>query len=143
MFSITLLFILASCGGKNTKPDNNFDVSVSEPKLTNIKPIVLFDEAHKNHHQIKKTYKPFATLIANDDCIVKSSDKRIDKTQLASTDVFIIPTAMGKEDPGEKSPFDQHEVDALVQCRRWIFTFDYRTLSIWTCYVTCAQCFWC
>jgi hypothetical protein len=112
---VAFLLTLFSCKEKSARPDNEFDVSVSDPKLTSLKPKVLFDEAHKNHHQIAKTYKPFATLITNDGCIVKSTDKAIDKTALANTDIYIVGTAMGKEDPGDKSPFLQNEVDVIEQ----------------------------
>lgn len=112
---VAILLTLSSCNSKSAKADKDFDVSVSDPKLISIKPKVLFDEAHKNHHQIEKTYKPFATLITNDGCVVKSTDKAIDKTALANTNIYIIGTAMGKEDPGDKSPFSQNEVDEIEQ----------------------------
>lgn len=115
LLSVALFLTLSSCNDKSAKADNDYDVSVSDPKLTSIKPKVLFDEAHKNHHQIEKTYKPFATLITNDGCLVKSTDKAIDKTALANTAIYIIGTAMGKEDPGDKSPFLQSEVDEIEQ----------------------------
>lgn len=115
LLSVALLLALSSCNGKSAKPDNDFDVSVSDPKLTSIKPRVLLDEAHKNHHRIKKTYKPFTTLITNDGCVVKSTEKAIDKTALVNTDIYIIGTAMGKEDPGDKPPFSQNEVDDIEQ----------------------------
>jgi hypothetical protein len=115
LLSVVLFLTLTSCNDKSAKADNDFDVSVSDPKLKSIKPKVLFDEAHKNHHQIEKTYKPFATLITNDGCVVKSTDKANDKTALANTDIYIIGTAMGKEDPGDKPPFSQNEVDEIEQ----------------------------
>lgn len=115
LLSTALLLTLSSCNDKSAKPDDDFDVSVSDPKLTIIKPKVLFDEAHKNHHRIETTYKPFATLITNDGCSVKSTDKPIDNSALANTDVYIIATAMGREDPGDKSPFSQVEVNLLDQ----------------------------
>lgn len=115
LFSVAIILTLVACNDNKAKPDNEFDVSVSDPKLKSIKPKVLFDEAHKNHHQIETTYKPFATLITNDGCSVKSTDKPIDNTALANIDVYIIATAMGKEDPGDKSPFTQNEVDQLEQ----------------------------
>lgn len=115
LFSVTLLFTFISCSNNKAKPDNAFDVSVSDPKLTTIKPNVLFDEAHKNHHQIKTTYKPFATLIENDGCSVKSTGKPIENTVLKITDIFIVAAAMGKEDPGDKSPFTGDEANLLEQ----------------------------
>lgn len=117
LFSVAIILTLVACNDNKAKPDNEFDVSVSDPKLKSIKPKVLFDEAHKNHHQIETTYKPFATLITNDGCSVKSTDKPIDNTALANIDVYIIATAMGKEDPGDKSPFTQNEVDQL---EKWV-----------------------
>ena len=63
LFSVAIILTLVACNDNKAKPDNEFDVSVSDPKLKSIKPKVLFDEAHKNHHQIETTYKPFATLI--------------------------------------------------------------------------------
>ena len=115
LFSGAIILTLVACNDNKVKPDNEFDVSVSDPKLKSTKPKVLFDEAHKNHHQIETTYNPFATLITNDGCSVKSIDKPIDNTALANTDVYIIATAMGKEDPGDKSPFAQNEVDLIEQ----------------------------
>lgn len=115
LFSVAITLTLFSCNDNQAKPDNEFDVSVSEPKLKNIKPRVLFDEAHKNHHQIENTYKPFATLITNDGCSVTSTHQSIDNSALATADVYIIATAMGKEDPGDKSPFTQNEIDLIEQ----------------------------
>ena len=112
---VAIVLALSSCNSNSAKPDNDFDVSVSEPRLKNIKPKVLFDEAHKNHHEIETTYKPFATLISNDGCVVTSTDGSIDNSLLSKTDIFIVATAMGKEDPGDKPPFLQSEVDQLEQ----------------------------
>ena len=111
-YSLTVLF-LASCGPDGSKADNEFDVSVNDPKLISSKPRVCFDESHKEHHQIDKTYKPFARLITNDGCIVKASNALIDKSILAETDIYAIVTAMGKEDPGEIPPFSQEEINIL------------------------------
>lgn len=115
LFSSAIFLSLFSCNNNKAKPDNGFDVSVNEPKLKSAKPRVLFDEAHKNHHQIETTYKPFAALITNDGCSVKSTDKPLSNKALANADVYIIATAMGKDDPGDKSPFTQTEIDELEQ----------------------------
>jgi hypothetical protein len=117
ILSAVIILTLSSCNNNSAKPDREFDVSVSDPKLKSTKPRVLFDEARKNHHHIETTYKPFATLITNDGCSVKSIDKPIDNTALANTDIYIIATAMGKEDPGDKSPFTQSEIDKI---EKWV-----------------------
>lgn len=113
--AVAFCLTLSACGDKSSTSDNDFDVSVASPKLKELKPRVLFDEAHKNHHRIETTYKPFAILISNDGCVVSSTDKPIDNTLLSETNIFIIATAMGKEDPGDKSPFSQNEVEQLEQ----------------------------
>ncbi|MES1220155.1 MAG: hypothetical protein ABUT20_31925 [Bacteroidota bacterium] len=115
IFLAGFVLTLSSCSNNSARPDNDFDVSVGDPQLKNSKPKVLFDEAHHNHHKIETTYKPFATLITNDGCSVTSTDKPVDATALANTDIYILATAMGKEDPGEKPPFTQGEVDVTEQ----------------------------
>lgn len=115
VFLAALLLTVFSCNDKSARADNEFDVSVGNPQLSSIKPKVLFDRAHKNHHQIDKTYRPFAALIRNDGCTIESVDKPVDKTILAEADIYIVATAMGKEDPGDRSPFTQKEVDATEQ----------------------------
>jgi hypothetical protein len=108
-----VLLLLVSCNDKGSKPDNNYDVSVNDPKLIEIQPKVLFDESHKNHHKAGNTYKPFATLISNDGCLVKANDKPISKAVLSQAAIYVLATAMGKEDPGDISPFTQQEIDDL------------------------------
>lgn len=116
VFDIKFLLILScglmiSCQNHSTTPDNDFNVTVNEPKLTGQR--IVFDQGHKNHHQIDRTYKPFVNLLINDGCLIKSVDKPIDSTILSNADVFIIATAMGKEEPGEKSPFTDNEINSL------------------------------
>jgi hypothetical protein len=115
--SAAIMLTFTTCNSDIAKPDTEFDVSVSEPKLKTIKPKILFDEAHKNHHKIKTTYRPFADLITNDGCLINSTNKPISNTALENTDIYIIATAMGKEDPGEKSPFIQSEIDEV---EKWV-----------------------
>lgn len=112
-----LLFLFCgffnSCQNHSTTPDNDFDVTVTESKLSGQR--VVFDQGHKNHHQIDRTYKPFANLLRNDGCTVESTDKPIDASILSTCDIFIIATAMGKEEPGDKSPFSDNEINNLVE----------------------------
>jgi len=105
--------LLISCQNHSTTPDNEFNVTVDEPRLSGQR--VVFDQGHKNHHQIGRTYKPFANLLRNDGCNVESTDKPIDTSVLSTADIFIIPTAMGEEEPGEKSPFTDNEIKSLEE----------------------------
>lgn len=115
LFSTVIILTLVACNDNKAKPDSEFDVSVSDPQLKIIKPKVLFDEAHKNHHKIGTTYQPFATLITNDGCSVTSTKEPVNNAVLTNTDIYIIATAMGKEDPGDKPPFTQNEADLIEQ----------------------------
>ncbi|MBC7887618.1 MAG: hypothetical protein H7Z13_06995 [Ferruginibacter sp.] len=105
--------LLVACDNNSAKPDNDYDNSVSDPKLREIQTKVLFDESHKNHHKIANTYKPFAILLSNDGCLVKANDKPISKKILSETNIYVIATAMGKVDPGDISPFTQQEINEL------------------------------
>lgn len=117
-FDIKLLLfliggLLISCQNHSTTPDNDFDVTVAEPKLSGQR--IVFDQGHKNHHQIDRTYKPFANLLRNDGGKVESTDKPIDASILSTSDIFIIATAMGKEEPGEKPPLTDNEISAVEE----------------------------
>lgn len=105
--------LLISCQDHSTTPDNDFDVTVAGRKLSGQR--VVFDQGHKNHHQIDRTYKPFASLLRNDGCTVESADKPIDPSMLSNSDIFIIATAMGQEEPGDKSPFSGNEINILEE----------------------------
>ncbi|MEP7197790.1 MAG: hypothetical protein ABI851_14820, partial [Saprospiraceae bacterium] len=112
-FFFIVIVVFHSCVTDRSNADNTFDVSVAEPKLSALRPKVLFDESHKEHHQIERTYKPLADLITNDGCIVNSNLRPIDKISLSKTDIYAIVTAMGKEDPGAISPFTTNEINSL------------------------------
>lgn len=113
IFLFCIVFLFEACTGGGSRPDNDFDVSVNNPMLKEIKPKVYFDESHNEHHNISTTYRPLANLISNDGCVVKANQKSISKNVLSEADIYVIATAMGKEDPGDKSPFSQDEIDEL------------------------------
>ena len=115
--ALVFCLTLFGCSGRSAKADNDFDVSVLSPALQALHPRVLFDQAHKNHHTIETTYKPFARLIQNDGCKVSSTTQPIDQSTLSGIDIFIIGTAMGKDDPGDKSPFTSNEIEQVV---KWV-----------------------
>ena len=115
LFILMIIAFSISCGSNNSVADNDFDVSVTQPLFKEIKPKVFFDESHKNHHRISTTYKPFASLITNDGFMVKANDQAISKNMLSESDVYVVCTAMGKEDPGEISPFTDEEISTLEE----------------------------
>jgi hypothetical protein len=112
---LLLLGLSFSCQNHSSSPDNDYDITVREPKLSGRR--VLFDEGHKNHHEIGRTYKPFAKLLRNDGCIVEASNKPISPKILSNIDIYITATAAGKEEPGDQSAFTDSEIIALEE---WI-----------------------
>lgn len=108
-----MLLSVAACSPSGSVADEGCDASVDTPKLQAAAPVVCFDESHKNHHKISTTYAPFARLIANDGCRVRSTDQPISASTLAGVAVYVIPTAMGREDPGDIPPFTPEEIDQL------------------------------
>lgn len=116
---LSILFLSSSCKhyANGSKPDNNFDVVVQNPELIKSKPRVLYDEAHKNIHEIHGTYEPFGKLIKNDGCVVSSTDKKISDDLLTQADIYISVTAQGSGDTGEKNTYSEGEINAL---EKWI-----------------------
>lgn len=110
-----MMLLLVSCSGNRSTADNEYDVSVEKPMLNKKKPRIYFDEAHKNHHSISTTYKPLANLLSNDGCIIKTNDESINTMILSDAHIYVITTAMGKEDPGATSPFTNEEIDAIEE----------------------------
>lgn len=117
MFVRILVFLLSlgllSCQGHSSSPDKSFDVSVQEPQLTGLK--VVFDEAHKNHHQISRTYSPFAALVTHDGCKVTANDGSITASKLAGADIYVIATAASQEEPGDQAAFSETETGVLEE----------------------------
>lgn len=111
---LPVIMFCYSCSSDRSIADDAFNVSVSAPQFKTLQPKVTFDESHKVHHRISKTYKPLAALLTNDGCIVSANDKAIDQSVMETADIYVIVTAMGKEDPGDISPFTDAEVSTLT-----------------------------
>lgn len=103
-FSLLIVSIcIASCEAQQ-KPDNDFDVSVTQPTFTTNKPVVMFDEAHFNIHRSTGTYKPFVKLIVNDGYIVQPNSKPFAKETLKGIDVLVISNAKGGKNTAKYKP---------------------------------------
>jgi hypothetical protein len=117
LFVISAL-LLSSCSERPLAiPDNDFDVSVANPTYLNNKPKVLFDEGHNNVHKTTDTYKPFATLIQNDGCELKTTDKQITSEVLSGFDIYIISNARGTGDLNDTPAFTEQECNTI---QKWV-----------------------
>lgn len=104
-----------SCSSNSPSPDSDYDVTVAQPQLTEERPAVLFDQAHKNHHRLDGSYGPFARLITNDGCTVSGVTTPFDSLLLSAADILITATAMGEKDPGDIPPYTEPEIASVEQ----------------------------
>ncbi|MDO1446558.1 hypothetical protein Q0590_09875 [Rhodocytophaga aerolata] len=75
------------------RPDNRFDVSVSNPTYTTSHPKVLYDEGHLNTHKADGTYKPFIKLLTHDGYQVSVSEQAFTRELLEPYQLVIITNA--------------------------------------------------
>ncbi|HXT70586.1 MAG TPA: hypothetical protein VN700_12555 [Vicinamibacterales bacterium] len=87
--------LLAAAFAAQQRPDLGFDVSVAAPAYVKTHPRVVIDEAHNNFHTAEGRYKPFATLLRNDGCDVRSGTSPFTRASLAGVDVLVVSNALG------------------------------------------------
>ncbi len=95
--------------------DPAFRTSVERPAFAGApgeRPVLLLDEAHRNHHTAGGTYRPFADLAAQDGWRVVAGTAKLDAAALAPVRVLAIANAL----PGaDGSPaFSAAECDAVL-----------------------------
>lgn len=94
--------------------DSSFDVSVADPAFTRERPVVLFDEGHRNAHLTTTGYRPFAELLRNDGYEVRVHAQRFTPDSLAAAAVLIINGPRGANDANDGPAFDEAEQAAIV-----------------------------
>src|SRR5262247_1730098 len=93
-----LLVPLASC--HRDRGDTSFDTSVAEPAYAREHPVLAFDEGHRERHESRGTYTPFADLARHDGYKIARIDDPITESELASVRVLVIACAQGEGDTG-------------------------------------------
>lgn len=113
--AVCLLLLLSACRSypNGAAPDTDFDVTVATPRLLHPQPRVLYDEAHRNLHQLAGTYGPFGRLLQNDGCQVTVSTNPITPAVLQHADLFVTVTAKGDDESGGRSAYTDAEIQAL------------------------------
>lgn len=92
--------------------DSGFEFEIEKPAHARGEgPVVLIDEAHNNFHTATGTYKPFASFLEKDGCVIRRGKKKITGKSLEPCKVLVISDAMPLEDG--KSPFSESEVKAI------------------------------
>jgi hypothetical protein len=115
----TLVVITLSAAGcaSGDKVDSRFDTRVPEPAYAHNGPRVLFDEAHHNIHQARKSYRPFVEMMESDGYRVARGEEKVTADVLAETDMFIVAAACGDNDVNDAPAFAEPECDAI---RDWV-----------------------
>lgn len=112
---LALLLVLAGC--HRDRGDTSYDTSVAEPAYASDHPVLAFDEGHREHHESRGTYTPFAELARHDGYKITRIDAPITESELAGVRVFVIACAQGEGDIGDAPAFSPAECTAI---ERWV-----------------------
>lgn len=115
LLSALLLVSLASC--RRDRGDTSYDTSVAEPAYAKEHPVLAFDEGHREHHQSRGTYTPFADLARHDGYEIRRVDGEITESELSKVRVLVIACAQGEGDVGDAPAFAPAECTAI---ERWV-----------------------
>jgi hypothetical protein len=115
-FALALALVAVGCSSRD-KVDRDFDTRVAQPAYTDDGPSILFDEAHHNVHQARKSYRPFVQLLESDGYHVARQSKPITPDDLARHSVLVIAGALGDNDINDAPAFEDTECDAI---RDWV-----------------------
>jgi hypothetical protein len=101
--------------------DTTFVPKVGKPAFTDRHPIVMIDEAHRNHFTMKRAYRTFASLLTQDGLRVVPGAEAFSSALLRTCQVLVVADAVGSAEPREpaarESAFRVPECDAV---RDWV-----------------------
>ena len=112
--NLTLL-LLAACG--RDRGDTSYDTSVANPAYEGEQPVIAFDEGHKERHESRGTYTPFAELAQSDGYAIERIDDPITADELEDVRVLVIACAKGDNETGDAPAFAPEECMAI---ERWV-----------------------
>ena len=105
------LVSLASC--RRDRGDSSYDTSVAEPAYGREHPVLAFDEGHREHHESRGTYTPFAELARHDGYKIARIDDTIREDELSGVRVLVIACAQGEGETGDAPAFSSAECNAI------------------------------
>lgn len=99
--------------------DELFKYPIQTPTYTDGNgPLILFDQAHNNGVNLRGNYKPFATLLKSDGCLLEQVQTNFDAFTLDRAKILITVNAMADPtnwDLPAQSAFSQDEIFQIVQ----------------------------
>jgi hypothetical protein len=107
---------VAGCSSGD-RVDPGFDARVENPAYREAGPRVLFDEAHRNGHRARTSYRPFVRLVEADGYRVERNTRRITPGSLEPFAVLVVANALGTNDRNDDPAFEATECDAI---RDWV-----------------------
>ncbi len=113
----SLVLAICSAGCHRDRGDTSWDTSVDEPAYTKEHPVLAFDEGHRERHESRGTYTPFAELARHDGYEIRRIDDPITEDALSKVRVFVIACAQGEGDVGDAPAFAPAECTAI---ERWV-----------------------
>lgn len=103
--------LLAACGRDHG--DTSYDTSVASPAYEDEHPTLAFDEGHREQHESRGTYTPFAELARNDGYAIERIDDPITENALADVRVLVVACARGEGETGDAPAFTATECTAI------------------------------
>jgi len=96
-----------------TVADSSYEPASRKPLFSEPRPLLLFDEAHRNHHRVSGTYQPFARLATAAGITVRPLSEGPRAQNLESAAALMIVTAQGPSDPGSQTAFTAQDIGAI------------------------------
>jgi len=93
--------------------DPDFDTIIGAPSYQNDRPMVLFDEGHRNSHTASGAYKPFADLIQSDGYELKVLREPVSAGTLAGAQVLVLVCPRGTSDTEDDPAYTEKETAAI------------------------------
>lgn len=103
--------------GRDRPYDADFDTRVAEPAHTAARPVVLYDEGHRNTHPADAAYRPFVDLVRADGHEVRVAREAISEEALAGVAVLVVALPRGANDANDEPAFPDAETAAI---ERWV-----------------------
>ena len=95
--------------------DPAFDTRIAKPTYSAGRPIVLYDEGHRNTHAADGAYKPFVDLLRNDGYDVRITRRSLSADALRGASVLVVALARGTNDANDGAAFTESETAAVAE----------------------------
>jgi len=96
-----------------TIADSSYEPAIHTPLFSNPRPVMLFDEAHRNRHALNGSYKPFRKLATVTGMVVQPLREAPTARNLHGAAALMVVLALGPTDPGDQPAFSSGDVSVI------------------------------